>query len=465
MSKKYSPLSARRTALRVLQGIQASRGDAADLLSDLLPHTDRSGQATDLAYGVLRNSVLLDSLIKQFGNIDKANVKPALWDVLRLAVYELVFAPKTADYAIVNEAVNLATEIASQKAGGFVNAVLRNIRRSIALRDTKDAQTLEKTTVVPRSDGSGCLFAAAVLADPAAAPIEYLAKAWSLPRQLVRDWQAGYGLDAAAQLCRASNRHPSVYAWPNTLRIDAAALAERLTAEGVHCRLWASRGSVAIRGGGIAELPSFKEGLFYIQDPTAKAVADFIQPIAGQTFIDLCAAPGGKSVALALRMRDTGSILASDSDPIRLGRLHQTIARLGLTSIQVVCADDLPEAIQRLPRLDGILLDVPCSNTGVLSRRVEARRRLDRSHLESLFQCQQSLLKKAAELLKTDGKLIYSTCSNLPEENEIQLQRFLQTHPDFYLFGQHTTLASTENADGFDCDGGFVAVLRRKQPS
>jgi len=462
MSIKPSQLSSRRTALRVLQGIQAGRGDASELLGELLPQTDRSGQTTDLVYGVLRNSPLLDALIKQFGGTDKANVKPELQNILRLAVYELVFAPKTADYAIVNEAVNLAAATASQKAGGFVNAVLRNIRRSITLRDAKDTQTLEKTHVVPRADGSACVFAAAVLADPAAAPIEYLSKAWSLPRQLVRDWQAGYGSDAAAQLCRASNRHPSVYAWPNTLRIDAAGLAERLTAEGVQCRLWAERGAVAIRGGSIVELPSFKEGLFYIQDPTAEGVAGFIQPVAGQIFIDLCAAPGGKSVALALRMRDTGSILASDADPMRLNRLRETIVRLGLKSIQIIGDNDLSAAVQQLLRLDGILLDVPCSNTGVLARRVEARRRLDRSHLESLFQCQQELLKKAASLLKNDSKLIYSTCSNLPEENETQVQRFLQTHPDFCLLGQHTTLASTDNGYGFDCDGGFVALLRRK---
>lgn len=458
-----SSLSARRAALRVLRECELRRGDAAELLGGLLPQTDRSGQTTDLVYGVLRNSVLLDSLIKQFGQLNKANVKPRLWELLRLAVYELVFAPKTADYAIVNEAVNLAVATGSQKAGGFVNAVLRSVQRGMAHRDAQGTQAIASTHVVPRADGTACAFNVAVLPDPAAEPTEYLSKAWSLPRQLVRDWQTGYGLDAATQLCRASNRHPLVYAWPNTLRIDATGLAERLTTEGVHCRLWAARGAVAIRGGGIAALSSFKEGLFYIQDPTAEAVANFIEPVAGQIFIDLCAAPGGKSVALALRMGDGGGILASDADPIRLCRLRQTIDRLRLKSIHIVSAEDLPAAVGSVSRLDGVLLDVPCSNTGVLARRVEARRRLDRSHLESLFQCQQGLLEKAAALLKTDGKLIYSTCSNLPEENENQIQRFLQTHPNFCLLDQHTTLASTENTDGFDHDGGFCAVLSRKQ--
>ncbi len=457
--------SARGAALQVLHDSRTGRGDAAELLAGRLNRTDRGGQATDLVYGVLRNTELLDGLIKQFGKLNKPNVKPALWDILRLASYELVFAPKTADYAIINEAVNLAGQIGSQKGAGFVNAVLRNLQRGIADRDAKESQSIPNTHIVPRADGSGCVFCMAVLPDAAAEPVEYLSKTWSLPRQLVRQWQSGYGRDAAGQLCRASNRHPSVYAWPNTQRIDAAHLAERLSAEGAQCRLWAARGAVAVRGASITELPSFKEGLFYVQDPTAEAVAGAIQPVAGQTFIDLCAAPGGKSVALALRMGDGGCVLASDADSQRLNRLQETIDRLGLKSITVVQSDPLAAAAEGLARLDGILLDVPCSNTGVLARRVEARRRLDKPHLESLFQCQQGLLQKAAGLLKSDSKIMYSTCSNLPDENEHQIQRFLQANADFSLVSQKTVLASAENADGFDCDGGFVAVLRRKQPS
>ena len=454
--------SARAAALTVLRHYNAHRGDAAELLHSLLDTTDRSGQTTDLVYGVIRNTVLLDTLLSRLGTIDKNCVKPALWAILRMGVYELVFAPKTADYGIVHEAVNLAYCVSSRKGAGFVNAVLRSVQRQIVSRDG-DSSTSPATHVVPRADATACVFACAVLPDPSDHFAEYLHTAWSLPRWLVNDWISVYGKQAAAALCRASNRHPSVYAWPDTRRITAEGLVERLTEEGAQCRLWPERGAVRIRySGSFTTLASFQEGLFYIQDPAAEAIAAFLAPLPGATLIDVCAAPGGKSIALALRINDTGRILASDTSETRLVRLDDNLRRLNLTCVQSICAADLPACVQALDRLDAVVLDVPCSNTGVLARRVEARRRLETRSSKPVLQLQKSLLNNADNLLRAGSKLLYSTCSIQPEENERQIQNFLLVHPEFYLIKQKITLPSTENADSFDHDGGYMALLGKR---
>ena len=454
--------SARAAALKVLRQYHAYRGDAAELLRSLLDTTDRSGQATDLVYGVIRNTVLLDRLLEQIGTVKKSNVKPALWAILRLGAYELVFAPKTADYAILNEAAKLAHRVGSRKAVGFVNAVLRGVQRQIVARDA-DRTSAELNRVVPRSDGSLCVFAEAVLPDPAVQLAEYLHTAWSLPLWLVRKWLRCYGPDAAAEVCRACNRAPSVYAWPDIRRVTAEELCEKLTAEGVQCRLWPERGAVCIRyGGPLANLTTFQEGLFYIQDPAAESVAAFLDPQPGATLVDVCAAPGGKTIALALKMRDRGCILASDASDVRLKRVEDNIRRLGLSAVQVVMENDLPAKISGLDRVDAVLLDVPCSNTGVLARRIEARRRLEGHCLEALLKTQQSLLEKATSLLRPGTKLLYSTCSIQPEENEHQIQQFLADNPQFFLIKQQLTLPSTENEGLFDHDGGYVALLALK---
>jgi len=454
--------SARATALTVLRHYTAHRGDVAEMLHSLLDTTDRSGQTTDLVYGVIRNTVLLDTLLSHLGTIDKSCVKPALWTILRIGVYELVFAPKTADYGIVNEAVNLAYRVSSRKGAGFVNAVLRSVQRQIVSRDG-DSRTAPATHVVPRADATACVFACAVLPDPSDHFAEYLHTAWSLPHWLVNDWISAYGKQTAAALCRASNRHPSVYAWPDTRRITAKGLVGRLTEEGVQCRLWPERGAVRIRyRGSLTTLVSFQEGLFYIQDPAAESIAAFLDPKSGSTLIDVCAAPGGKSIALALRINDLGRILASDTSEARLVLLDDNLRRLNLTCVQSVCAADLPAQTCALDRLDAVILDVPCSNTGVLARRVEARHRLEKRSSKPVFQLQKSLLNNAKNLLRPGSKLLYSTCSIQPEENEHQIQNFLSANPDFYLIKQQITLPSTENTDLFDHDGGYLALLARR---
>ncbi|HDS84640.1 MAG TPA: hypothetical protein ENN97_05525 [Phycisphaerales bacterium] len=459
---QWTHQSARAAALKVLRQYNTHRGDAAELLHSELDMTHRTGQATDLVYGVIRNTPLLDWLLTQVAAIQPRHVKPAIRGILRMGVYELVFAPKTADYAIVNEAVNLARRFGSRKIAGFVNGVLRQIQRHIASRDVSlEHPRFDVRAIIPRTDGGGCALSSPLLPDPSPAPDDYLHLVWSLPRWLVRDWIAAYGAETAAQICLACNRHPSVVAWPNTQRIDSGTLAERLAAEGVTCRLLPVNGAVQLRRGRgpLTAVQAFREGLFYVQDPTAEAVSTFLAPQPGDCLVDLCAAPGGKAIACALKMNDTGCIIASDASTTRLARLDENTARLGLSCIRRVSQNELDQAVRSLDRLDAIILDVPCSNTGVLARRVEARHRLERGLPAPLLRRQRELLEYAYARLRPGAKLLYSTCSIHPKENTHQIQTFLQVHPDLYLIKEQIVFPSIENADAVDHDGGYMALL------
>jgi 16S rRNA (cytosine967-C5)-methyltransferase len=455
-------LSARAVALEVLGRYDARHGDAGELLHSALEKTDRTGQATDLVYGVIRNMLLLDWLLAQIAQVNRHKVKPAVWNILRLGVYELIFAPKTAEYAILNEAVNLARRRGSRKTAGFVNAVLRQLQRQIADRNVRmEDQRYDDRSVILRADGSGCAFRSPLLPSPQRCPDEYLHLVWSLPRWLVQQWVQTWGLGVAARICRACNRHPSVIAWPNTQRIEAEELAERLAAEGVACRFWPELRAVQLHcSGPLNALNAFGEGLFYVQDPAAQAAAAFLDPKSGDTVVDMCAAPGGKSIACALKMKDTGRILASDISPVRLEQVNENVRRLGLSCIRCVSKEDLEKAVRSLKRIDTLILDVPCSNTGVLARRPEARHRLAKGLPLALVTRQQELLAYAKSLLRPGSALLYSTCSILPQENTLQIQDMLKRHPDWVLLKEKIVLPSTENAENCDHDGGYTALLQ-----
>ncbi len=180
------------------------------------------------------------------------------------------------------------------------------------------------------------------------------------------------------------------------------------------------------------------------------------------TLVDLCAAPGGKSIALAMLMQDTGTILASDSDSDRLQKVRRNIERMRLNAIEIVKPKELDRAVQKLKTLDAIILDVPCSNTGVLARRVEARWRLQKNSLDTLLKTQQQLLTKAAAWCRPKTHIVYSTCSIEPAENQQQIQQFLKQHSAFALLNEKLTLPTLKTPISFDRDGGYVAVLRQK---
>ena len=453
-------LTARTAAWKTLNQCSTFRHDTADVLGGFLSRTDRPAQATDIAFGVMRHRRTLDLALKKCAALDPARVKPAQWNLLRVGVYEFIYAPKTADYAIINESVELARRVGSKKSAGFINAVLRNVQRAIESRQTPlEGQPVRR--IVPQSPESGCLFAIDLLADPDKDTAQYFSDAFSIPQILIAQWLDTFGAERTRTICLASNRNPSVIVQPNMLLTTAAELAEKLTEEGVFNESLSNQ--IRIRATGrINTGGAYLGGLYFIQDTTAANAVRILNPEPGWKVADMCAAPGGKCMAAAIAMQDQGVILASDTDSKRLSRVRENAKRMRLQSVEIVPANRLEQAVRKSKKLDAIILDVPCSNTGVLARRVEVRWRWKPETAQTLCRIQRGLLEKAAALARPGTKILYSTCSIQPEENTEQIRIFLKKHPNFTLIDEKLTLPTVKTADAFDQDGGYATVIQMR---
>ena len=461
----------RRIALEVLNRFDVGRHDAAEILHSIIHQTEQRSQATDLVFGVIRNRFAIDMLITKVGGTPAERISKKLINILRIGTYELVFAPKTAGYAIINEAANLAgasrgetasrRAVAGKKQVGFVNAVLRNVSRSISDR-TISLAGADVLRTLPQSPQAGCLFNNAILPDPKTNPADYLSKAFSLPKWLITNWLGEFTFAQTSKICFAGNRPPSVFLRPNTLKISAKSLAARFTVDGIEFELDPTGKMLKLKSHQpVFKLSGFDEGLFFVQDPTSAGAVQILAPKPGWTVIDLCAAPGGKTVQMAQLMNNTGRIIATDIDPERLQKVGQNCKRLEITIVELIPYERLAQVIAEIGRCDAILLDVPCSNTGVLARRPEARLRITPEAVARLARTQLQLLEKAAKMISTGSKICYSTCSILRQENSEVVKQFLSDSSNFSLDSENLTLPSPAAPESFDHDGGYTAILRK----
>lgn len=454
--------SPRQVALEVLDNFKIASHDAAELLGKKIEQTHRKGRATDVVYGVIRNRTAIDLVIEKIAGKPVERITKKLINIIRIGVYELVYSTETAEFAVVNEAVELANARVKAKQAGFVNALLRNITRSIVSR-TADLSEADVRKTLPNSSGTGCRFDKDLLPDADLEPGRYLSEAFSLPLWLVGEWINEFGFEKAKEICFASNRRPGVYLWANTLRTSTEELLKMFKTEDVEAV------EVVLPGGGsmvkikthqsVSRLAGFKDGMFFVQDPAAGAVIKELCPGPGWTVIDVCAAPGTKSIQLAGAMNDEGEIIASDIDDKRLEKVKQNADRVGFKSIKIVSQKGLGKVISGLKKIDAILVDVPCSNTGVLAKRAEVRHRISKSAVKSLVKTQKKLLNYAAGMISGGGKVCYSTCSILKEENEDIINDFLAENPKFKLLSQKLILPARAGEFPYDHDGSFVAVL------
>ncbi len=455
----HSQTTARQIATAVLNRFDPKRGYAAAILNDLLPQTSETQRATDLVFGTIRNHAAVDKVISEFSGRPVERIQPELLNIIRVASFELIYCPQTPEYSIVNEAVNMAKAITRKKQAAFVNAVLRQITRHIKERQVLLSQADSKRTL-PQNLSTGCQFDTDILPDTEDSSADYLCLAFSLPKWLVTDWFNEFTEEQVRQICFASNRRPSVYIRPNTLRATAEEIAEKFNFEDIEFEIvpldniQASR-MIKIRNPrAITELPGFKEGLFTIQDITAALPVRILNPKPDCKILDLCAAPGIKTTQLAEFSEDSAEIIATDIDPERLKFVNENTARLGIT-----CVNILPYEQVLNSKFDSVLLDVPCSNTGVLAKRIEVRYRISPKAVNELAKTQAGLLADAAKMLKPKGRICYSTCSIQKDENSRLVRDFLRDNPGFELQSELLTLPS---AGEFDCDGGYVAIITGK---
>ena len=455
--------SARVVAAEVLRRFDAGRAQAGPILDRLLPQTDQKQRATDLVFGTIRNLLAIDRVIEQFSGRRVRQIDKLLLAVIRVGVYELAYSPDTPVYSIVDEAVKSARSEGGGKQTGFVNAVLRGVVRHIVAREAPVRETSAARTLV-QSPQTGCEFDTDFLPDGTSDPAAHLSACFSIPQWLVAGWITEFGPQRARQICLGSNRRPSVYVRVNALKTRPAHLMERLHEAGIEAEVVppvdgsAKAGTIRLPGPqAISQLPGFAEGWFTVQDLSASRAVRVLDPQPGWAILDLCAAPGTKTTQLAEWTGDAARIVATDIDAERLKKVTENVARLGCNSVTIVPWTQI-ESGQHGP-FDAIMLDVPCSNTGVLARRVEVRFRVSPDSVEELTRTQLALLTRAAALLKDNGKICYSTCSIQRAENSDLVGRFLAADGRFTLVCEELAVAC---AAPFDHDGAYVAVLRRR---
>jgi len=478
------PQSARSIAIDVLNQFDPKRNYAGPILNNLLGQTGEKQRATDLVFGTIRNRRAVDAVIVAFSSRPTERIPAGLLNIIRLAAYELIYRPQTPDYSIVNEAVENAKTLADKKQSGFVNAVLRQITRHITNRQTPLSDADLRTTL-PQCPATGCEFNTPLMPDPKACPADYLSAAFSLPKWLITDWLGEFGFEGTQQICFASNRRPSIYIRPNTLKTTTHQLAQKLRRADIDFEIVPpdtrrasridNRESRMIRlkaAAAVTQLPGFADGLFTIQDLTASQAVRMLNPQPSWKILDLCAAPGTKTTQLAETTGDSAKIIATDINAKRLKKVEENTTRLGIEGVRIVAYEDIESRVVNLGLFDAVLLDVPCSNTGVLARRIEVRYRLNPKAIEELTATQSQLLRTAAPMIKPRGKICYSTCSIQKCENGDLIRNFLQQNRNFQLDSERLILPSPENLGrdptheekqaAFDHDGGYVAVIVRK---
>jgi 16S rRNA (cytosine967-C5)-methyltransferase len=383
----------------------------------------------ELVYGIVRWEAALDWLIAR--KTDRREQKAGLQNLLRLGLYQIFWLDRIPPHAAVHDTVELAKQYGFGAQAGFVNALLRGYLR--------EAEATRK-----------------LLAD---LKISRPALGFSHPEWLVEKWRARFGDEKTRQLLEWNNTPARTFARANSLKAGADMLLEIWRAENVEPeavrRDWLEENLVFELKSHppLPSLESFRLGWFYLQDPSTLLAVAELNPQPGETILDLCAAPGGKATALAQRMQNQGHIVACDVFRERLKLLRENCARLGAGCVEAVLYSKFK---LRPAAFDRVLVDAPCSNTGVLRRRVDLRWRITPAEIVRLRQTQLNLLKLAAPKLKPGGVLVYSTCSLEPEENVGVVKEFLAAHSDFKLETERELLPFADNLDG-----AYVARLKK----
>ena len=387
----------------------------------------------------------LDYTLQQYYHHDLEKTAPLLRNILRLGVYQLLFLDRIPQWAAVSESVKLAKKYKGRHLAGIVNGVLRRI-----------SSTSEATIF----DIQGPLY-------------RQLSIETSHPEWLVQRWLERYGESVTKTMLAADNEPPLIALRVNTLKTDLKTMYKALEDASVAFSPATPEGYILTRNFEACE-PFIRLGLLSVQNPTQALPCLLLSPRKGDTIIDMCAAPGGKATHLAELMGNDGTILAVDRYPNKCARITARAEAMGISIIRTIPADARTFRPDIQP--ESVLLDAPCTGTGVLGKKAELRWRTSPEKLEELTSLQSSLLDHAATLLEEEGVLVYATCSVEPEENVMQIERFLERHPEFrrdpapFELPEKTTC--TDNPEPGSCltlqgqrkgfDGGFAQRLRKK---
>ena len=419
---------ARIAAYHALRAIADERGDLPSALADVREHLsderDR-GLTAEIVIGSLRWQRSLDYLVEHFARRKLDKIDRDVLHILRLSLYQLLHLDRVPASAVVDDAVDLTRLARKGSASGFVNAVLRS-----TLRQRNHLPLPPRPALSERSGSKG---------DDRQAALAYLGITHSHPDWLVARWFDRLGLEAAECWLRFNNETPRLTVRANTLRATRDGLAAALAAAGIESeRSRYAPDGLTITTGNPLRLPA--DGTFLVQDEASQLVATAAGARPGERVLDLCASPGGKTVAMAADMTDRGLVVACDVRAKRLGLLRDTVRSSGASCIRIARVP-VTGALPFAPVFDRVLVDAPCSGLGTIRRDPDIRWRRRESDLAALAADQVALLDRAASVVRTGGRLVYATCSSEPEENEDVVDTFLTRRPEFTLVDLRTEAA------------------------
>ena len=406
---------------------------------------------TELVNGVIRRTATLDCLISAHTTRPRENVEPQLWLLLQLGLYQLIYLNSVPDHAAVHETVEQAKRAGKMRWTGILNGVLRAVSRTLTAEFT-DAPAADALPIEP---GRYRKLNRDILPSPADEPAGYLAGAFSFPDWLVKRWLDRYEWEDLLAISFWLNEQPKPTLRVNRLRSSREEFLGALAEREISAEAGEVPESVLLHDRTpIHELPGYEQGWFSVQDETAMRASRLLAPQPGQSVLDLCAAPGTKTTHLAELMENRGRIVACDIRSDRLSLVNKNCRRLGIDVVETAL---LEESLGNMPAgpFDAILLDVPCSNTGVLGKRPEARWRLLPKDIDELAAIQARLCARAIDQLSPGGRLVYSTCSIEPEENRHIVRTLLESCHKLELLAEH------EYLPGRPHDGGYQALLQR----
>ena len=399
--------SIRKLALDLLLNSQKTGKYIDRLLSEALGSLDMPSRdkkfLMELVKGVTRMQGLLNFYLVEMSDGRVTNLPLPIKYIIFIGMYQLIYMDSVPPYAALNESVELSKRLKDQKMAGLVNAVLRNFQRR---KDEID----EKIESLP--------------------PGKRLSVKYSHPEWVIRRWLSRFGISDTEELCSFNNSVPVITVRQNMLLDDHPRLDSALSEENqnISASKFTNTYFNLPRGFDVFQWDAIIEGEVTVQDVSAGLSVLLLDPRVGETVIDMCAGPGGKTGAIAERMNDEGRVIAVDSDKYRLSLVEKQAERLKLRSVEFIEGDGTNIA---LPMADRILVDTPCSGTGVFAKRSDIRWRKSEKDIEELSSLQTQLLMNASRYLKKNGILVYSTCTMEPEENSDVIRKFLKEHENF----------------------------------
>lgn len=407
---------------------------------------------TRAAEGTLEHMIELDYILDQFSKVKVKKMKPVIRNILRSAVYQMKYMDTVPDSAACNEAVKLAVKKGFGSLRGFVNGVLRNVARNL------------EQVVYPQD------------------PVQNLSVRYSMPVWILELWLKSYSIETVELMLEQFQRET-----PLTVRCKVAEVQTKgknsvselkkcLAEEGVHAEQHPYLPyALCISGFDyLAGLDSFQKGLFSVQDISSMLVCEIADPKEGDKVIDVCAAPGGKSLHIAEKLNGSGHVEARDLTPYKVGLIQENIERTGLNNITAVCQDAVKYDENSAENADIVIADLPCSGLGVLGKKTDLKYKATEEGCEQLSELQREILSVVHKYVKPDGTLVYSTCTINPAENMENVHWFLQEYPQFELSDIHDRLCGELQKDVMEdgclqllpgvhqSDGFFIACFRKK---